>query len=138
MPKLTDTQSMLLAHAAQHDDGSALPLPATLANTDRATKALAALGKRGFLEKRETSTAVQAQRTDGDLRYGYYLTLAGYAGSTSRRQRLGTRQPPAPPQQRHGRARRRHLSHSYRARRALPSASLSRQPAGCRARRARR
>jgi hypothetical protein len=30
MAKLTDTQSILLAHAAQHEDGCIHPLPATL------------------------------------------------------------------------------------------------------------
>lgn len=79
MPKLSDTQTMLLAHASQRDHGSLYPLPETLAGTDRATKAVAALIKHDLAEERETSDAATVSRTDGDLRYGVVVRAAGLA-----------------------------------------------------------
>jgi hypothetical protein len=80
MPKLNDTQLILLSTASQRDDGSFYPLPATLADADdRATKAMAALTKCGFAEERETNEAAIVARTDGDIRYGMFITAAGTA-----------------------------------------------------------
>lgn len=80
MPKLNDTQLILLSTAAQRDGGSLLPLPETLADAgDRATKAIAALIKRALVEERETSDAATVNRTDGDIRYGVFITEAGIA-----------------------------------------------------------
>ncbi len=80
MPKLNDAQLILLSTAAQRDGGSLLPLPETLADAgDRATKAIAALIKRAFVEERETTDTASVHRTDVDLRFGVFITNAGIA-----------------------------------------------------------
>lgn len=80
MTKLNDTQLILLSTAAQRDCGSLLPLPETLTDAgDRATKVLAALIKRGFVEERETADAASIYRTDSDIRFGVFITEAGIA-----------------------------------------------------------
>lgn len=83
MPKLSDTQSTLLAHAARHDSYSVHPLPtAMLEGNEPTARALTAIGqllKRSLLEERETTTAVEAYRTDGDIGYGVFVTTAGLA-----------------------------------------------------------
>jgi hypothetical protein len=80
MTKLNDTQLILLSTASQRDDGSFYPLPTSLADAgDIATKAIAALAKRGFAEERESREAAIVARTDGDLRYGMFITAAGTA-----------------------------------------------------------
>ncbi|MDB5539813.1 MAG: hypothetical protein JWQ89_1540 [Devosia sp.] len=80
MPKLNDTQLILLSTASQREGGSFYPLPTMLADAgDIATKAMAALTKRGFAEQRETSDAAMVARTDGDIRYGMFITDAGIA-----------------------------------------------------------
>ncbi|KQU56904.1 hypothetical protein ASG67_17445 [Sphingomonas sp. Leaf339] len=80
MPKLSDTQLILLASAAQRGDGSLFPLPDTLAvNAAVAAKSIAALVKQGFAEEQETSVFTAVSRIDGDLRYGIFVTAAGLA-----------------------------------------------------------
>ena len=79
MTKLTDTQAILLSTASQRDDGSVLPLPASISPGGGVSKAVAALLKRGLAEERETRNTDAAHRTDGDIRYGVFLTLAGGA-----------------------------------------------------------
>lgn len=77
MTKLSDPQCILLSTASQRGDGSVLPLPAGIKAGGGAAKALAALLKREFVVERETMDASAVHRTDGDLRYGLFLTLAG-------------------------------------------------------------
>jgi hypothetical protein len=78
MPKLTDTQSILLSHAAQRRDLSLYPLPDSHVRSGaRITKALAQLVDAAYLEERDTSVAEQVSRTDGDLRFGMFVTAAG-------------------------------------------------------------
>jgi hypothetical protein len=78
MTKLNDTQSIVLSAAGQRDNGSLYPLPATLLDgEDRATKAVAALVKRGLAEERESDDAAGIVREDGDLRFGVFITPAG-------------------------------------------------------------
>ena len=78
MPKLNDTQLILLSCASQHPDGSFYPLPATLADAgDRVIKAIDALVKLGFAKERETHEPANVRRTDGDLRFGLFITQAG-------------------------------------------------------------
>lgn len=77
MTTLTDTQGFLLSTASQRPDGSVLPLPAGLKPGGGTSKALAALLKRGLIAERETSEANAVHRTDGDVRYALFLTLAG-------------------------------------------------------------
>ena len=80
MPKLNDTQAILLSSASQRNDGSLYPLPDILADAGtRATKAVTALLKLGLAEELETTTAGNVHRTDGDLQYGIFLTTAGKA-----------------------------------------------------------
>lgn len=80
MPKLNDTQLILLTAAAGRSSGSLKPLPDSIAGAgDRATKAITALLKQGFAEERETNDAVSVHRDDGDIRYGVFITEAGLA-----------------------------------------------------------
>ena len=70
----------MLSTASQRGCGSLLPLPDTLAAAgDRATKAIALLLKRGLAAERETSDPGSIHRSDGDLRYGVFITDAGNA-----------------------------------------------------------
>jgi hypothetical protein len=78
MPKLTDTQSILLSHAAQRRDLSLYPLADSHARgSARITKAIAQLLNAAYLEERDTNAAEQVSRTDGDLRFGMFVTAAG-------------------------------------------------------------
>jgi hypothetical protein len=77
--KLTDTQSLLLAHAAQCDSGSLYPLPTTLTSRAGAARSIMSLVKAGLVEERETSVAAAVARQDGDLGYGMFVTAAGLA-----------------------------------------------------------
>jgi hypothetical protein len=79
MPKLSDTQAILLTHAAQNDTASLYPLPQTLRRGGGITRAIAALVSAGYADERETGDASAVHRTDGDLRYGVYVTAAGLA-----------------------------------------------------------
>ncbi|TPG07505.1 DUF3489 domain-containing protein [Sphingomonas oligophenolica] len=79
MTKLNDPMRILLASAAQREDGSLLPLPASLKSTARTSKAMASLAALGFAIERETTDASAVHRTDGDLRYGLFVTSSGLA-----------------------------------------------------------
>jgi hypothetical protein len=79
MPKLNDTQTILLSTAAQRDDGSLYPLPETLNPGARTIKAIASLVTAQLLEERETRDTNSIARTDGDLSFGLYITTAGLA-----------------------------------------------------------
>lgn len=77
MTKLTDTQMVLLSTASQRENGSLYPLPATLRPGGGTAKFIAALAGIGLVEERETSSANVVSRTDGDLRFGMFVTAAG-------------------------------------------------------------
>jgi hypothetical protein len=77
MAKLSDTQSILLSTASQRENGSLLPLPASIKPSGGTAKAMSALLMRGLTEERETSDADTVHRTNGDVRYGVFLTAAG-------------------------------------------------------------
>jgi hypothetical protein len=80
MPKLNDTQTMLLSTASQRDTLSLYPLPGALAKAGpRVTKAIAALVTVALAEERATDTAEFISRTDGNLSYGIFATAAGLA-----------------------------------------------------------
>jgi DNA-binding MarR family transcriptional regulator len=80
MPKLNDTQLILLSTAAQRDTGSFYPLPDTITGDDQRTaKAIDALVKRGFVEERETSDKPSICRSDDGAGFGMFLTEAGRA-----------------------------------------------------------
>ncbi len=76
---LTDTQSLLLAHAARNEASSLYPLPSTLTSAVGAARSIVALAKRGLAEEREVVDAGHTARTDGDIRYGVFATAAGLA-----------------------------------------------------------
>lgn len=77
MPKLNDTQLILLSAAAQRDDLSLYPLPGTLQAGARTTKAITALVEKALVEERGTTSAAAVHRADGDIRYGLFATDAG-------------------------------------------------------------
>ncbi|EQB30371.1 DUF3489 domain-containing protein [Sphingobium ummariense] len=54
-------------------------MPASASHPARAAKAIGALLRRGYVEERETNDAAQLHRSDGDVRYGLYVTPAGLA-----------------------------------------------------------
>jgi hypothetical protein len=78
MPKLSDTQAILLSTAARRDSLSLHPLPSTLnpAGT-RVSKAIASLIAMALLEERETHDTDCIARTEGDVSFGLYVTPAG-------------------------------------------------------------
>ncbi|MEH3098712.1 DUF3489 domain-containing protein [Sphingomonas adhaesiva] len=76
---LTDTQSLLLAHAARNEAGSLYPLPSTLTSAAGAARSIVALVKRGLAEEREIMDAGHIARTDVDIRHGVFATAAGLA-----------------------------------------------------------
>ena len=77
MINLSDTQAILLSSASQRKDGSLLPLPSSLRPGGGVAKAMDALVKLGFAKERETSEAGAARGTEGDMRYGRFITTAG-------------------------------------------------------------
>jgi hypothetical protein len=80
MTKLNDLQSILLSSAVQRDSGSLLPAPESVAGSvDRLGKAIASLTKRGLAEEREANEQRAVYRSDGDLRFGIFITAAGRA-----------------------------------------------------------
>jgi len=80
MPKLNDTQTLLLGHAARAEAGSFYPLPSSHADGGtRVSQALATLRKSGLAEEREATDVAQTYREEGDLRFGLYITPAGLA-----------------------------------------------------------
>ncbi|MDF7773634.1 DUF3489 domain-containing protein [Sphingomonas sp. AOB5] len=77
MTKLSDTQIILLSGASRREDGSLYPYSSSLTSPATAiAKSIASLLKQGLAEERET-IAASAWRTDGDLRYGAFITPAG-------------------------------------------------------------
>lgn len=67
MPKLTDTQLVILSGAARRDDGAALPLPKSLKIRGGAvTKTLDSLRKKGLLEERHGPRDATAWRKTKD------------------------------------------------------------------------
>lgn len=79
MPKLNDTQRVLLATAGQRYSASLYPLPDTVKPGARLTDALKNLTTFGFAEERETTDPTEVHRTEGDMRYGLYATATGLA-----------------------------------------------------------
>lgn len=78
MIKLNDTQCVLLAAAAARDNGSLIPFPDSLGEAGaRVPKAIAALIKAGLAAESEVSDASLVHRTDGDVRYGLFISDTG-------------------------------------------------------------
>lgn len=80
MTKLNDIQLILLTNAAARDGGCLLPAPASVADAgDRLTKAITNLAKRGLVEERPATDAASTLRTEGDDRFGMFITDSGRA-----------------------------------------------------------
>ncbi len=77
MTKLSDTQRILLAAACQRADGSVLPLHASITRGGGITKSIAGLVRRALAVERETTDQAAVHRTNGDLRFGVFITEAG-------------------------------------------------------------
>jgi hypothetical protein len=76
--KLNETQLILLATAANRDNGSPMPLPDTVtAPADRVRKAIAALLKSSYIEEGEVQDASLAWRMDGEAHIGIRIGDAG-------------------------------------------------------------
>lgn len=76
--RVTEFQSVLLAHAAKRDDGSLLPAPTALA--DQATKVRTALGqllKRALAVETKRPTKGAEWRRDGEEAFGLAITDLG-------------------------------------------------------------
>jgi len=73
MPKLTDTQLVILSAAGQRDDGTVLPLPKSLKlQGGAASHVLKSLLKKGLLDEQPAGNNVAAWRESKD---GQRLTL---------------------------------------------------------------
>ncbi len=79
MTTLSDTQRILLAAACQRADGSVLPFHASIKRGGGITKAIAGLVRQALVVERKTTDQAAVHRTDGDLRFGVFITAAGMA-----------------------------------------------------------
>jgi DNA-binding MarR family transcriptional regulator len=81
VPRLTDTQLVILSAAAKRDDGAVLPLPTSLKlKGGAATSLLKSLLKRGLVAERPASSGAPLWREDKDgQRVALVLTDAGRA-----------------------------------------------------------
>jgi hypothetical protein len=77
MTKLSASQAIILASACRREVGSILPLPTSIKPGGGAAKALAALLRQQLAEEREVDSAVPVHRTDGDIRFGLFVTAMG-------------------------------------------------------------
>ena len=87
MPKLSDTQSILLTAAAQRADGNLLPLPGSVRG-GAATRAVAALLARGLAEEQTVETAAKADPA---------LNVSGATPTTGAASCCGSRRPVSTP-----------------------------------------
>lgn len=70
MGKLNDTQTILLSTAVPRDDDSALPLSDKLRDGVRVDKSIAGLPTAALVEERDSVTADDVYRADGDSGLG--------------------------------------------------------------------
>lgn len=78
MPKLTDTQLVILSTAASRRDGAVLPLPKSLkAPTDAITAALKGLLKTGLVKERQAASEGEHWRKERDQRFALIITDNG-------------------------------------------------------------
>ena len=78
MPKLTDTQLVILTAAARRNDGAVLPLPKTLkANKGALANTIKSLIKRGLIAERRTNAKDTIWREEGDDRLTLSITGTG-------------------------------------------------------------
>jgi hypothetical protein len=78
--KLNDIQLILLSTAAQREDGSLLPPPASLGEPrERISKAVPPLIKRALVEEAAVTDPARSWRAAGDEHFGLVITPAGRA-----------------------------------------------------------
>jgi hypothetical protein len=78
MTKLSDTQLVLLSHAAQQPDGNLLPLPTTItAPRPAIDKSIGSLLKRELIEEIEVTGDTLTWRKNGEGRYGVRISETG-------------------------------------------------------------
>ena len=78
MPKLTDTQLVILSAAAKRDTGAVLPLPKSLkANKGAAANTIRSLIKRGLIAERRAKAKDTIWRDEGDARLTLGITESG-------------------------------------------------------------
>jgi hypothetical protein len=78
--KLNDLQLVLLCAAAQREDGSLLPPPATITQqAARIRKVIPPLLTKALVEEKPTSEADKVWREEGDERFALIITDAGRA-----------------------------------------------------------
>ena len=79
MPKLTDTQLVILSAAAQREGGAVLPLPKSLKAKGAAlTKTLQGLCRKGLLEEKPAMPDAESWReTQDGRRMALIITAAG-------------------------------------------------------------
>ncbi len=95
MPKLTDTQLVILSAAAQRKGGAVLPLPKSLRTKGAAvTKTLDGLRKKGLLEEKPASREAAAWRQGKDgRRMMLVITKAGLGALDGEPARASGKQP---------------------------------------------
>ncbi len=79
MHRLSDTQSILLAHAAQRTSGSIYPLPSSLRRGGGTATAVTALIRASYAEEGETDDDAAILRSEDGRDYGLFITPAGLA-----------------------------------------------------------
>jgi hypothetical protein len=83
--RLNDLQLVLLAGAAQRENGSLIPLPdSCAAESERITKAIASLLRRGLVEEKPTAERSSTWRTEGEETTGLFITSAGLEAISAR------------------------------------------------------
>jgi len=85
--RLNDMQLVLLATAAQREDGSLMPLPESVGDqADRAKKAVEQLIKKGLAAEQPGAGKAAAWREDGDTLIGAVITDTGRAAINAEEQ----------------------------------------------------
>jgi len=79
MPKLSDLQRVVLAHAAKRDDRHVLPLPSSITDDERTRTQITGLIQRKLLAEIPVHPRAPHWRKDGDQRIGLVVTSAGGA-----------------------------------------------------------
>jgi hypothetical protein len=83
--RVNDLQLVLLAGAAQRENGSLIPLPdSCAAESERITKAIASLLRRGLVEEKPTAERSSTWRTEGEETTGLFITSAGLQAISAR------------------------------------------------------
>lgn len=79
MPKISDTDALILSNASRRDGMSILPAPASFRDGASIAKNLASLSKRKLIVEREVAEVSQAYRYEDGRHIGLFVTAAGLA-----------------------------------------------------------